>query len=384
MKLVVQTQLLPDTATAKVLRITVERFNAACNWVAGIAFERQLSNRISLQGIVYRDVRERFGLSAQMTCLRVRRVCEAYKRDKSIRPEFRKHAAMPFDLRTMSFKGIDRVSLLTLDGRVVVPLVLGSDQAERIASPKGRSDLVRRKDGKWFLLVTVDVPEGMPIPVTDFIGVDLGVKNLAVTDDGTTFSGDGIEACRRRSSWIRETCQRTGTKSAKRKLRKAGKTEGRFRKDWNHCVAKAIAAKAKDAGSAIACEDLAGIGERTTVRKPERNRMKGWAFHQLRCFLTYKAALAGVFLLPVDPRNTSRTCSECSHCETRNRKSRDEFECRDCGFALPEDHNAARNIRNRALRDWADVGQPTVGLDDAGLEPRPRVLTSPQALAVGH
>ena len=33
-----------------------------------------------------------------------------------------------------------------------------------------------RPDGKWFLVVTIDVPEGTPIPVTDFLGVDLGVE----------------------------------------------------------------------------------------------------------------------------------------------------------------------------------------------------------------
>ena len=42
-----------------------------------------------------------------------------------------------------------------------------------------------RKDGKWFLLVTVDVPDDAPIPLTDFIGVDLGIANLATDSDGT-------------------------------------------------------------------------------------------------------------------------------------------------------------------------------------------------------
>src|SRR5437867_9616390 len=100
MKIIVRTQLLPDVEMAQALRATVERFNEACNWVAGVAFERQSSNRISLQQIVYRDVRARFGLSAQMTCLCIRRVCEAYQRDKTIRPMFHQHATMPSDQRT--------------------------------------------------------------------------------------------------------------------------------------------------------------------------------------------------------------------------------------------------------------------------------------------
>src|SRR5437588_564461 len=81
-------------------------------------------------------------------------------------------------------KGIDRVSLLTLEGRVLVPLILGVYQAERIALPKGQCRLVLRRDGKWFLIVTVDVPEEAPIPATDFIGVDLGIANIATDSDG--------------------------------------------------------------------------------------------------------------------------------------------------------------------------------------------------------
>jgi hypothetical protein len=40
---------------------------------------------------------------------------------------------------------------------------MGKYQRERFSLAKGESDLVRRKDGKWFLLVTVDLPEGTRI-----------------------------------------------------------------------------------------------------------------------------------------------------------------------------------------------------------------------------
>jgi putative transposase len=91
MKLVVQIQLIPETVMAQAMRATVERFNQAANWLAGIAFDLQLSNRIELQKIAYHDVRQRFGLSAQMTCLCIRRVCEAYKRAPRV-PQARRDA----------------------------------------------------------------------------------------------------------------------------------------------------------------------------------------------------------------------------------------------------------------------------------------------------
>jgi putative transposase len=84
-------------------------------------------------------------------------------------------------------------------------------------------------------------------------------------------------------------------------------------------------------------------------KRSQRNRHSSWAFFQLRFFLSYKAALAGVPLHLVDPRNTSRTCSQCGHCEKANRKSQASFVCQSCGFADNADRNAARNISRAAV-----------------------------------
>src|SRR5215210_3381590 len=131
MKLTLQTQLFPGVDEAAKLKATVERFNAAADWLAGEAFAARSANKVELQRRHYRELRDRFGLSAQMAVRCIAQVCEAYKRDKAKRPRFRKHASMPFDQRMMSFKGVDRVSLLTLSGRVNVPFVMGKYQRDR-------------------------------------------------------------------------------------------------------------------------------------------------------------------------------------------------------------------------------------------------------------
>ena len=86
----------------------------------------------------------------------------------------------------------------TLTGRVVVPYLMGAYQRDRLGCAHGQADVVLRRDGRWLLLVTVEVPDGTRIPVSDFLGVDLGVINLATTSDGTTHSGEPIAACRTR------------------------------------------------------------------------------------------------------------------------------------------------------------------------------------------
>jgi IS605 OrfB family transposase len=362
MKLTLQTQLLPAHDQADRLKATVERFNEAADWLAGVAFERKISNKFVLQRIVYAKLRERFGLSAQMAVRCIAQVCEAYRRDKSQRPHFRTHAAMPFDQRMMSFQGVDLVSLLTLEGRLIVPLVMGQYQAEKFTQAKGQCDLVLRRDGKWFLLVTVDVPEGTKTPVSDFIGVDLGVANIAVDSDkeppqeeDRTDKTKAVEARRFAYASRRRALGKQSKGAARRQRRRLHRAarrnerrESRFRRDVNHCISKELVARAKDTGRGIALENLKGIRERTTVRRRQRFRLGGWAFSQLRQFLTYKAQLAGVPVEIVDPAYTSQTCSACGHCERANRKSQAEFFCRACGYCCHADFNSARNLRSRA------------------------------------
>jgi predicted transposase len=178
-------------------------FNAAADWLAGEAFRLKTANKVELQQLYYHQLRDDFGISAQMAIRCIAQVCEAYSRDKSIRPRFRKYASVPYDQRLMVFKGVDRVSLLTIEGRTLVPVIMGKYQSERFSGKRGQSDLVKRKDGKWFLLVTVEPPDGEPIASTDFIGVDFGVVNLAVDSDGELYQGDDVERTRQHSKSLK-------------------------------------------------------------------------------------------------------------------------------------------------------------------------------------
>lgn len=73
-----------------------------------------------------------------------------------------------------------------------------------------------------------------------------------------------------------------------------------------------------------------------------------WAFDQLRQFVAYKAEAAGIPVIFVDPRNTSRTCHVCGHYAKENRKSQAKFLCLNCGLNMNADLNASRNIKARA------------------------------------
>jgi putative transposase len=366
MKLTLQIQLLPDKQQTAQLKSTMERFNAACSWLAEQAFEMKTANKITLQQHFYYDLREHFGLSAQMAAICIRHVGGAYSRDKSLLPVFRPNAAMPYDSRILSFRGIDRVSILTLEGRIIVPFVMGKYQRERFSLAKGECDLVRRKDGKWFLLVSVEAPEGTQIAPTEFIGVDFGVVNLATDNDGDVYTSSETEKVRQKQNKVRRSlgrkagkvkCGGSRPKNIKRKLKALSGKERRFKANENHRISKQIVEKATDTKRGIGLEDLTGIRERTRFRKAQRDKMSKWSFAELRGFIEYKAKLAGVPVIPVDPRNTSRTCPKCGHIDEGNRTARSLFLCRSCGHFDHADIVGATNIASAAKVAWREVAE---------------------------
>ena len=117
----------------------------------------------------------------------------------------------------------------------------------------------------------------------------------------------------------RRRLQLANTRRARWRLRQNARREHRFQKDANHRISKALVAKARTERKALALEDLKGIRERVTVRRKQRRARHSWAFRQLRTFIGYKATQAGVRVVFVDPRNTSRTCAVCGFCDKRNR-----------------------------------------------------------------
>ena len=224
---------------------------------------------------------------------------------------------------------------------------------------KGESDLVAR-DGMWFLLATCEVPEApLNTDPVDFLGVDLGIVNIATTSDGQIMAGREINRIRARERTLRTKLQKKNTPSAKRRLKKRRRKEARRARDINHKIAKHVVAEAERTGRGIALEDLGGIRERVRLAKPQRATHSSWSFAQLGQFIAYKARRAGVPVVHVDPAYTSRTCAECGYADKANRVSQAWFACRNCGFVDHADRNGSRNIRARAWELWRRGAEST-------------------------
>lgn len=344
--------LLADEDGSKRLLDTMESFNAACNEIAETCFNEQTASKYTIQSLVYHTIREKYGLSAQLTIRAISKTCEAFKLNKKVKPEFKKHGSITYDSRILTFKGLHlqhpQVSITTLEGRQLYNLNICAYFRGRTDRVQGQVDLVYCK-GKFFLYATCDMPEDTPLEPDDVLGVDLGVKNIAVDSDNKVFSNEKVEQVRQKLHKLRGDLQSKGNKHAKRRFKKVSGREARFRTNENHRISKILVEKAKDTKRAIALEDLTHINERTTVRHEQRAERLSWAFYQLRSFITYKAALAGVPVILVDPRYTSQKCNKCGHTEKANRKSQESFVCRRCNHTDHADCNGAKNIRDKGL-----------------------------------
>ncbi|MFE2990257.1 RNA-guided endonuclease InsQ/TnpB family protein [Streptomyces sp. NPDC059262] len=373
MKIVTQVKLLPEADQAAALRSTLRAVNNAAGWVSQIAFERGVPREYELRKHTYAELKAR-GLGAQAAQHTIKKVRDAYtvlkaniragnlgkegskrRRTAESKPiAFRPEAAQPYDDRCLSWQYDQQtVSIWTTSGRAKnISFVCSPDGLKTLQQyRKGESDLIER-DGVFYLVATCEVPEAERYEPDGFIGVDLGIANIATASTGYMAAGRGLNRYRKRQFDLRRKLQKKRTKSAKRRLKARSRREQRHAANQNHIISKTIVTEAERTGRGLSLEELKGIRTRVRLRKPQRVALHSWAFSQLGDFIVYKAKRAGVPLVFVDPAYTSQTCAECGHVDKRNRVNQGLFICRGCGVVAHADRNASHNIAQRGENVW--------------------------------
>jgi putative transposase len=365
-------KLLPTPEQHQILLETIKVINAASNWLSPIVQRKRTVNKIALQKVVYQELKERFNLPAQYAVRVIARVCNAYKAlpkksrfEKVI--EFSEFSAIDLDQRLLAFKGIDRVSIATVKGRLVMPIVFGRYFAAKIGFRRGHAKLIYRKDiDAFFIAVAADVPEEEMIGPKGWLGVDVGIANIATDSLGNFYGGQELIEKREHMKELSRQLQRKkaqrrrlgkSDRSVRCALKRLSKRLRNYTRTVMHTIAKRIVLDAKALAFGIALEDLKGIRARTTVkvRRDERYQHNLLAYRLLQQCIAYKARLNGVPVVFVDARYSSQTCPYCGFRHRKNRLSQSEFCCRQCGYSAHADFVAALNL---ALRARAAVSQP--------------------------
>ncbi|WP_228057024.1 transposase [Tychonema sp. LEGE 07203] len=252
---------------------TALAYRDALNYTSQVAFDAgKTSNGAKLQKAVYNELRVRFGLGAQMACNVPRQVSGTYKTlwtkvkqsndaiascytkrrykglDKA--PKYISRTCTLNYQRDYSFKTERRVSIITLQGRIVVSYDGYNKHLDLIANGAriGAAKIVYQRSSKiYYLMVSLEVetPKIDPLKITRSSGVDVGMRYLAVETDlqnkSKFYSGKNARHKANRYYKARMTLQRKDTRSAKRRLIALSGRERRFIADVNHQISKDIA-----------------------------------------------------------------------------------------------------------------------------------------------
>ncbi len=399
-------KLHTDAAQFQALRATQLAYRDALNYVSQYSFAHgKMSNRVALQDGTYDEVRAHFHLPSQMACSVPRQVGATYK---ALWTKVKQNAAQrKAGLTRKRYKGLDKppkyvsptltyqykkdysfkanqhLSVLTLDGRVIVPYTGYHEHIALIqkGAEMGAAKLWYDKPHKQFyLLISLEVEIADPTPQThtSVAGVDVGVRYLAVTSttkgDCSFHTGKQIVPKANHYARLRKRLQKKGTRSATRRLVVISGRERRLKQDANHVVAKRIALRHPH--SLIGLENLTDIRERTKRKKGKKATRKQrkanatsskWSFAELQSMIAYKALLHSSMAIKVDAHYTSKACPMCGHTSDTNRPNKGLlFVCQHCHYTLHADLVGARNIAMRTLlvrQDWASTGQLSVAPD---------------------
>ena len=388
------------------LRATQLAYRDSLNLVSHYAYEHgKMSNKVKLQEGTYDEIRARFHLPSQMACSVPRQVGATYK---GLWTKVKQNAqARKSGLTKKRYKGLDQapkyisptltyqygkdygfkkdqqVSVLTLDGRVIVPYT-GYDKHVALIQEGahiGAAKLWYDKPKKqFFLLVSfeIEIPDPTPQTHTQVVGVDVGMRYLAVsstTKGASTFhSGKRVRTHANHSARLRKRLQKKGTRSATRRLVAISGRERRLKADANHRVSKLIVTQHPH--SLIGLENLTDIRERTKRRKGKKASKKQrkanaafskWSFAELHGMIAYKALSHGSMAIKVDANYTSQACPICGQTSKENRPNNGLlFVCQNCHYTLHADLVGARNITMRTLllrQDWIRTGCLSISPD---------------------
>ncbi|MDV3292999.1 MAG: RNA-guided endonuclease TnpB family protein [Nitrososphaerales archaeon] len=348
----------PTEQTSELL----ETFRMMVNHAIHICLEENIKGRFNLRNRIYREFRERYGVTSNYP-YSVAEVAWsiAKKHRRWQRKPYASHFMLKLDTASYSLNyGI--LSLQYKKGeRLLIPLEYGDYQRSFLMDTTLKRGSVTMTD---FTIVITFSKETVVAEPLSKVGIDLNEKS-AVLSDGAKHDLSEVArlhteyGIRRRDFYSRHAHD----ERLKRKFSEGSREKARV-KQFLHRVSKAIVEKAKEKRQALVLERLKGI--RYASRRgngqshASRRRIAQWSFRELQTQMAYKAAWEGVPVEFVSTKNTSRTCSNCGYLNSRLRITDREWRC-PCGATLDRDLNAAINIERRGKIACLAVVRPRAG-----------------------
>jgi putative transposase len=213
---------------------------------------------------------------------------------------------------------------------------------------------IKKEAGNYYAIFTA-IKEAEPQKINDTnpVGIDVGLKTFAVLSDGTKITKPNFRKNQEKhiAKWQRIVARRhKGSKRrqiAKDRMNKEYEVANNQTNDYLHKITDKLV---NSGYTSFAVEKLQIQNMVKNRRLAKSINYASWnKFFQL---LSYKAESASMKVSEVDPRNTSKICSNCGNIQSMPLSKRIYF-CEGCGLQEDRDINASINILNRATAGHA-------------------------------
>ncbi len=217
---------------------------------------------------------------------------------------------------------------------------------------KLKNIIIKRKSSGWYVLLQIELPEQTFVRSSNApVGVDMGIMHALALSDGTIIDSPKfleqslIKLRVLQRSLARKKRGGSNWRKTKHQIACLHERISNQRLDWWHKVTRRLV----DTYGMVAVEDL-------QLSFMLRNDKLALAAHDIglgmfRTLLDYKAIEAGVEVILVNPRGTSKACSGCGFIVEKSLKDR-IHSCHYCGLVLDRDVNAAKNILELGRSSW--------------------------------
>ena len=292
----------------------------------------------------------------------VKDACAAYKRyfkKVSEKPKFksRKRSKPSFYNDNMKIKFRESSVLLEKVGWVSI-------KKNQIPLGKKYSNPRVSYDGKyWYVAVGVEMEKPELELTGESLGIDVGIKDLAVCSNGKVYKNiNKSKGMRKKEKKLRRLQRQV---SRKYEMNKSG---GKFVKTSNivklekkiKLLHREISNKRNNylhqtTSEIVKTKPSRVVMETLNIRGMMSNRHLAKAIgkqglYEFRRQLKYKCEFNGIEFVEVDTwYPSSKTCSKCGHVKTRLSLSERTYICEECGCVIDRDYNASINLSRYGL-----------------------------------
>lgn len=332
----------------------VETFRKMVNHCIKIGLEHNCSTLKKLSSIAYHDLEDYDIISSykinaiSQACGRLSQMKRDIKKGRDVKTPF---VSKPYSTNCYAFKINGTLMTIPFKFHHQINILLNEHTVKILSDPtlKVRSFTLTAFNISLYISKEIDM-----IECTKIVGIDRNLRNVTVGNETkvTFYKTNKLLSIKQNTIYARAGFHRNDQRKKRQYYQNLqGRLQNRT-KQFIHNISKDIVKNAVETKSMIAFEDLKGIRKLYRSGNGQgnkyRRKLNGWQFYELQRQVEYKAKWAGIPVVFVDPKRTSKLCPICGDRIQEDKQNRRKLLCINCGKSMDRDIVASMNIAHKA------------------------------------